>query len=69
MADAVNSLSDAMSGIITIVGIKLSNKEPDKKHPLGYGRIEYLSDGLVSFLVIYAGITTLVDSIKKIVSP
>ena len=38
--DAVNNLSDAMSSLITIIGTKLAGKEPDKKHPLGYGRIE-----------------------------
>ena len=43
MLDAVNNLSDALSSVITIVGTKLANKAPDKKHPLGYGRIEYLS--------------------------
>lgn len=39
--DAVNNLSDALSSIITIIGTKLSGKRPDKKHPYGYGRIEY----------------------------
>lgn len=68
-ADAINSLSDALAAIVTIIGIKLSGKDPNEKHPLGYGRYEYLSDGIVAFLVIYAGITTFVDSIKKIISP
>ena len=39
--DALNNLSDAASSVITIVGTKLGAKQPDKKHPLGYGRIEY----------------------------
>lgn len=68
-ADAINSLSDAMAAIVTIIGIKLSGKEPNKKHPLGYGRYEYLSDGIVSFLVIYAGINVFTDSINKIIKP
>ena len=55
--DAVNNLSDALSSIITIVGTKLAGKLPDKKHPLGYGRIEYLSAMIVSGIVLYAGIT------------
>ena len=67
--DAVNNLSDALSSIITIVGTKLSGKLPDKKHPLGYGRIEYLSAMIVSGIVLYAGITSLVESIKKIIRP
>ena len=67
--DAVNNLSDALSSVITIVGAKLSAKRPNKKHPLGYGRIEYISAMLVSALVLYAGITALVESVKKIIAP
>ena len=67
--DAVNNLSDALSSVITIVGAKLAGKRPDKKHPLGYGRIEYLSAMIVSALVLYAGITALVESVKKIITP
>ena len=67
--DAVNNLSDALSSIITIVGTKLAGKLPDKKHPLGYGRIEYLSAMIVSGIVLYAGITSAVESIKKIIEP
>ena len=67
--DAVNNLSDAASSVITIVGTKLAGKEPDKKHPFGYGRIEYLSAMLISMLVLYAGVTAFVESVKKIVHP
>ncbi|MBQ8980418.1 MAG: cation transporter [Eubacterium sp.] len=67
--DAVNNLSDALSSVITIVGAKLGAKKPNKKHPLGYGRIEYLSSMLVAAIVLYAGITSLVESVKKIISP
>lgn len=67
--DAVNNLSDALSSIITIIGTKLAGKEPDKKHPLGHGRIEYLSAMVVSGIVLYAGITSAVESVKKIIHP
>ena len=67
--DAVNNLSDALSSVITIVGTKLAGKAPNKKHPLGYGRIEYLTAMIVAGLVLYAGITSLVESVKKIIHP
>lgn len=67
--DAVNNLSDALSSVVTIIGAKLGAKKPDKKHPLGYGRIEYLSSMIVSAIVLYAGITSLVESVKKIIHP
>lgn len=67
--DAVNNLSDALSSVITIIGTKLGAKPPNKKHPLGYGRIEYLSSMIVAAIVLYAGITSVVESVKKIISP
>ena len=67
--DAVNNLSDALSSVITIVGTKLAGKQPDRKHPLGYGRIEYLSAMVVAAIVLYAGVTSLVESVKKIIHP
>jgi len=69
LLDAVNNLSDALSSVITIVGTKLASKAPDKKHPLGYGRIEYLSAMIVSAIVLYAGITSAVESVRKIIHP
>ena len=67
--DAVNNLSDAASSVITIIGTKLAGKEADRKHPFGYGRIEYLSAMIISVLVLYAGITAFVESVKKIIHP
>lgn len=67
--DAVNNLSDALSSVITIVGTKLAGKHPDKKHPFGYGRVEYLSAMVVAAIVLYAGITSFVESVKKIIHP
>ncbi len=67
--DAVNNISDAGSSLITIVGTKLAAREPDKKHPFGYGRIEYLSAMIISVIVLYAGITSFVESVKQIIHP
>ena len=67
--DAVNNLSDALSSVITIIGAKLAGRKPDKKHPLGHGRTEYISAFIVSAIVLYAGLTSLIESIKKIFQP
>lgn len=67
--DAVNNISDAGSSLITIVGTKLAGKEPDKKHPFGHGRIEYLSAMLISVIVLYAGLTSFVESVKRVLRP
>ena len=67
--DAVNNLSDALSSVITIIGTKLAGKAPDKKHPYGYGRIEYLTSALIAVIVLFAGITSIKESVEKIISP
>jgi cation diffusion facilitator family transporter len=67
--DAVNNMTDMLSSVITIIGTRLAGKAPDKKHPLGHGRTEYITALLVAGIVLYAGITSLVESIKKILDP
>ncbi len=67
--DAVNNISDAGSSLITIIGTKLAGREADKKHPFGFGRIEYMSAMIISVIVLYAGITSLIESVKKIINP
>lgn len=67
--DAVNNTGDAASSVITIIGTRLAAKEPTKKHPWGYGRIEYLTSMIISIIVLYAGVTSLVESVKKIIRP
>ena len=67
--DAVNNLTDALSSVITILGTLIAGKRPDAKHPLGYGRTEYLSSTLIAVLVMYAGVTALVESVRKILHP
>ncbi len=67
--DAVNNLTDALSSVVTIIGAKLAGKKPDKDHPLGHGRYEYISALVIVAIVLYAGITSLVESVKKIIDP
>ncbi len=67
--DAVNNLSDALSSVITIVGTKLSQRPADRKHPFGFGRIEYFSAIIIAVIVLSAGITSLFESVKKIFHP
>ena len=67
--DAVNNLSDALSSVITIVGTKLSQRPADRKHPFGFGRIEYFSAIIIAVIVLSAGITSLIESIKEIIEP
>lgn len=67
--DAINNLSDALSSVITIIGTKLSQRPADRKHPFGFGRIEYFSAIIIAVIVLSAGITSLIESSKKIFFP
>ncbi len=67
--DAVNNLSDALSSVITIIGTKLSVRPADRKHPFGYGRVEYFTAIIIAVIVLTTGITSLVESVKKIINP
>ena len=67
--DAVNNLTDALSSVVTIIGTKLAGKPADKKHPFGHGRAEYLSALVIAVIILYAGVTALVESVKKIINP
>ena len=67
--DAVNNLTDALSSVITILGVKLAKRRPDKNHPFGYGRIEYFSAVIIAAIVLAAGATSLIESVKKIIHP
>ncbi len=67
--DAINNLSDALSSVITIVGTKLSQKPADRKHPFGFGRIEYFSAIIIAVIVLSTGIMSLIESGKKIFLP
>lgn len=67
--DAVNNFSDMLSSIVAIAGILLANKAPDRRHPMGHGRYEYLSTATIAIIIIYIGITAIKESIDKIINP
>jgi len=68
-ADAFNNLSDAGSTVITLAGLRLAEKKPDKDHPFGHGRMEYLSGLAVSVIIILVGIELFGSSVDKIINP
>ena len=67
--DAINNAADCLSSLVTIIFYSLGKKRPTKKHPLGYGRMEYLSALIVALLVIYTGIECLTSSVESIRNP
>lgn len=68
-ADAFNNLSDGLSCLISIVGFKVSGREPDAKHPFGYGRTEYIAGLIVSFIIVIVGFEFFKTSFSRILHP
>lgn len=68
-ADALNNLSDAASSVVTFLSFKTSAKPADKEHPLGHGRMEYVSGIIVSIAIVVVGVELLQTSVQKILHP
>lgn len=69
LTDAVNNLTDMMSAVVTLVGVKLAQKKPDRKHPHGHGRIEYIAGAVVGLIILGVGIGAAFESVPKIIRP
>ena len=67
--DAINSLTDAISSAVTLIGTKLSSHPPTKNHPFGFGRIEYMTALIVSIIILYAGVSAMLESVEHILEP
>lgn len=67
ISDALNNLTDALSSTITIIGTKIANRKPDKKHPFGHGRVEYITTVIIGVIILVAGITAIVESIDSLI--
>ncbi len=69
ISDGINNASDILSSLITIVGNIFAKRKPTHSHPLGFGRIEYISAFIVSFIILFAGFELLTSSVNKIFNP
>ena len=69
IADAFNNLSDAGSSVVTLAGFKLAEQKPDKEHPYGHGRIEYIAGLIISAIILIMGFELIKDSVEKIIKP
>ncbi len=68
-ADAFNNLSDAGSSVVTLLGFKLAAQKPDRDHPFGHGRMEYISGLIVAMLIVLMGVELLKSAADKILHP
>ena len=68
MSDAFNNLTDSFSSIVSIISAKLSNKKPDKDHPFGHGRVEYIATLIVSFIIVLVGFELLTSSVETLIN-
>ena len=66
IADAWHTLSDSLTSLVVILGIKLSSKKPDKEHPFGHGRWEQISALIIAILLALIGVEFMKDAIAKL---
>jgi len=69
VTDAFNNLTDTGSSVVSILGAKLSNRPPDREHPYGHGRFEYIASLVVAFIIFSVGLQLLRNSFDKILYP
>lgn len=67
--DAVNNMTDMLSAVVTLLGVKLARKKPDKEHPHGHGRVEYIAAIAVGIIILAVGVSAIVASAPKIANP
>ena len=68
ITDAVNNLTDALSSLVTVVGTKLSGRRPDRKHPYGHGRIEFITSSIIGVFIFVAGASAVYESIMSLIN-
>lgn len=66
VADAWHTLSDSLTSLLVIAGIRLSSRKPDKEHPFGHGRWEQVSAIIVAMLLVMVGVGFIEDAITKL---
>lgn len=69
VSEGINNASDALTSVLTLVGSRLAGKHPDKSHPFGYGRVEYLTSLVIAGLILFTGIEMLISSVRLIFEP
>ena len=69
ITEGANNATDASTSMLALVGTKLSERRPTRKHPFGYGRIEYLTSLMISGLILLTGARLLAGSIKRMIHP
>ncbi|MBR5976727.1 MAG: cation transporter [Clostridia bacterium] len=69
ISDAVNNFSDSISSLVTIIAMAISGRGATRKHPFGFGRIEYFSSIIISVIVLITGAEFFIESVKKIIHP
>ena len=66
LSEGVDSLTDAGSSLLLLLGFKISAREPDSLHPNGHKRMEYIIGLLISEIMLAASVSLIRQSISDI---
>lgn len=67
--DGVNSLSDMTASVISVISSLIAGKRGNRNHPFGYGRLEYIGSMVVTLIIIYIGVMSIIDAVESIINP
>ena len=67
LADGVHTLSDVLTTIIVVIGLKVSSKEADDEHPYGHEKYESVFAKILSILLLLTGLYIGYEAIKILI--
>lgn len=69
LAAGLDSFADIFSSIISFIGIKISGKPADEKHPYGHYKFEVLGGAVITLIIMATGIGIIYDAYKNFLEP
>jgi len=66
LADGIDTSTDIFTSVVILISAHLSAKPPDRTHPYGHERAETLASKIISFVIFYAGLSLLEESITRL---
>jgi len=68
VADAWHTLSDSLTSVIVVIGVKIASKPADKEHPFGHGRAQLIASLVIGILLAIVAVNFATESVKRIIS-
>jgi cation diffusion facilitator family transporter len=68
VADGVDSSTDIITSVITLITARILARPPNKKYPYGYEKADTIATKVLSFIIFFAGAQLLITTIRKFIT-